>query len=728
MRQTRAFLILLFLSWVMFAQRPTFKLVRLTKDGPVVLEYWGDELLVKFRIGFGPQSTSAKSGIRQASATTLRSFAVEPQMDGYYAISYIGTVQTLQAMREQLANDPAFEWVSFSPVFHAYSNDPLFYGQWQLAGSFPGAIGWNQLSRLHADHVYVVVADTGACFGHEDFDWSRNFWNFNVFEPSKPAADDNGHGCAVASVIAAQTDNGKGIAGLADWVKFGFVKVLDKEGRSDAKTIAEGILAVARKTYELKRLEPLSRVILNLSFGSAEEVPPVMEAVQVALQAGVIVVAAAGNSALNIDRIKVTPASTPGVIAVGAHNWDNAVGGQGFWASNWGPKTVLLAAPGQDIMVAVPKGAATDGELYDPTGYRRLDGTSLSAPHVVGAIALMLAKFPEMLEDQIRIRLMNGNRSIKPWRLNSREYSATELFVSGARLSLEGLLVEDRIPPARPYIEVVKVGHSSAQILFTGTGDDGTDGTPFGARCLYSTIQDVPRLIEAVPYFGQFSGRDLPLTLRGPDNSPLLENSDYRVFCQAVDKAGNWSELSEPVEFHSAESQTASPIDLYGFSVQPGWLESEVVKWNEGRNPLLWHLTDFFSSRAWYAGVDEQFNYRAGVSDSEIISQEIDLRAESGSVSLHFRQFLQMLGYGTQGSHYDAAEIRIKSLADDGRISDKIVAESIPNTKGFGLEDYALDLSEYVGQRIFVSFRFFTNGSSLGIGWIINDVQLKTDR
>jgi subtilisin family serine protease len=718
-------------------ERPQFMKTVLTKDGPVTQQYWADELLAKL----SPSATQRKSAVRYASSLRPLATATAPSgFERFGVIPYGGTVEGLQAFQATVAADPSYEWVSFSPVFRGYqttttttTTDSLRWAQWQLSDGFPGNIGWGS-AAVKTDHVYVVFADTGGCFGHEDFDWSRNFWNYNALDSSKSPVDDQGHGCAVASIVAAKTNNGLGIAGIAPFVKYGFIKVLDKKGESDASTVVDGLLATAAIANALKQQEPHARVVLNLSFGAMDYIEPVAEAIRVLKAAGVIVVAAAGNSGLNIDRIKFTPASLPEVIAVGASDWENAVAARGWWASNWGPKSVLLAAPGMDVMAAVPKGTATDQELFDPSGYRRVDGTSFSAPHVVGAIALMLAQHPDLSESQIRIRLMNANRDMKPWKLNLRDYQSEELFTAAGSLRLDtGALADDNALPAQPYIKAVAVGHSSARLVLAGTGDDGVNGKPFGSRCFYSTRQFTNNPIEPgieevtfLPFLDSYTQADeIQVLLRGKERQPLQQDTAYHVACQVVDKVGNWSAPSELATFQTVASQSLFS-GLEGFTAEPGPISEFVAKFNGG-NLILWHQTSINGgTTVWYAGNGE-LNYRGQASDSELVSPEIDLRSVTGSISLRLQQFLQMFGLLMQGTSYDEAEVRVEDL-DASPVTAKIVAENLPNNSSFSLEERAFDLSEFAGKRIRLRFRFFTNGSSsVGIGWIIGQVQIRTD-
>jgi hypothetical protein len=238
---------------LLLASQPMFTITRLTSVGPVAQQYWGDRLLVKFRSGYAPTAASTKSAIRAVRADNVRrltvNFLASAALDGYYTITHRGTVAELLAFRASLASDPTFEWVSLSPVFKVSQAEmvPTVTKpyQWQIQPFVLGNIHWETLPKMWAEHIYLYVADTGACFGHEGFDWSRNFWNYNAIDSDKPAMDDHGHGCAVTSIVVAR-NNGKGIDGLAPFVKFGEVKVLNGEGYGAVEDIVNGILAVAQ--------------------------------------------------------------------------------------------------------------------------------------------------------------------------------------------------------------------------------------------------------------------------------------------------------------------------------------------------------------------------------------------------------------------------------------------------------------------------------------------------
>ena len=180
--------------------------------------------------------------------------------------------------------------------------------------------------------VNVAVIDTGIDLNHPDLQ-AAYAGGYNVFEPAKLPIDDNTHGTHVAGTIAA-TNNAFGVVGAAPGVKLWAVKALDQTGKGDDAWIAAALDWVIGKQRELG-----GRWVVNMSLGSAVQGGHLEEeAVERALRAGVILVAAAGNrGAAFLDY----PAVYPGVIAVGAVGTD----GRRAEFSSWG-LNMPVVAPG----------------------------------------------------------------------------------------------------------------------------------------------------------------------------------------------------------------------------------------------------------------------------------------------------------------------------------------------------------------------------------------------
>ncbi len=214
--------------------------------------------------------------------------------------------------------------------------------------------------------------DTGIDYTHPDL---GNYLplGFDFYNNDTDPFDDNGHGTHVAGTIAASIDNALGVAGLAN-VSFFAEKFLSSGGfGSDIGGAAAIVHAVDQGAH-----------ILSNSWGGYGESQILREAVDYALNAGVIVVAAAGNDGITTP---LYPAAFPGVIAVGATDASDSL----VSFSNYGD-WVDVTAPGVDILSTVPFG-----------GYEYFSGTSMATPHVSGLLALLKSHFPtytpQMLEE-----------------------------------------------------------------------------------------------------------------------------------------------------------------------------------------------------------------------------------------------------------------------------------------------------------------------------------------
>jgi len=223
--------------------------------------------------------------------------------------------------------------------------------------------------------ILVGVVDTGADFSHPDLAGKLVAgWDF-VNNDNDPA-DDNGHGTHVSGIIAADTNNGIGVAGVGFDTRVLVVKSLNAHGSGYYSTIAQGI------TYAVDH----GARIINLSLRGTVPSSVLQDAVNYAASKGVLVVAAAGNDG---SSAPVYPASYPQVLAVAATDWND----QRWSISNFGD-FVDLAAPGVGIYSTDWAGGAGP--------YASRSGTSMAAPHVSAVAALVLAVNPNLSADGVR--------------------------------------------------------------------------------------------------------------------------------------------------------------------------------------------------------------------------------------------------------------------------------------------------------------------------------------
>jgi subtilisin family serine protease len=173
--------------------------------------------------------------------------------------------------------------------------------------------------------------------------------------------DDQGHGTHVAGTIAAR-DNSYGVVGVAPEAKLFVVKALNARGSGNFSTVSEGIRSCIAHHAN----------VINLSLGSTDESETITSAIRDALDAGIVVVAAAGNEKRPVDF----PANVPGVVAVSSLSRDLKFS----YFSNRG-EGVSFIAPGEDILSTFPG-----------SQYAYAQGTSQAAPHVAGVAALLVSQ------------------------------------------------------------------------------------------------------------------------------------------------------------------------------------------------------------------------------------------------------------------------------------------------------------------------------------------------
>ncbi|MDP2650525.1 MAG: S8 family peptidase [bacterium] len=209
-----------------------------------------------------------------------------------------------------------------------------------------------------ANPIKVGIVDTGISKDHPDLRANIK-GGVNTIRPGKSWNDDNGHGSHVAGTVGA-LNNTVGVVGVGPAVDLYAIKVLNAGGSGYLSDVIEGIEWGV--TNNIK--------VLNMSLGTSSNIQSFHDAITAAYNAGVVLVAAAGNSGGSV----IFPAAYSEVIAVSATDASNALAG----FSSRGPE-VDLSAPGVSVY-----------STHKRSGYATLSGTSMAAPHVAGAAALVL--------------------------------------------------------------------------------------------------------------------------------------------------------------------------------------------------------------------------------------------------------------------------------------------------------------------------------------------------
>ena len=228
--------------------------------------------------------------------------------------------------------------------------------------------------------VTVAVLDTGMYSAHQDLAAVSLTSPWNEIDGSSDVADDNGHGTHVIGEIAAATDNGKGIAGIAPGVTVMPVKVLDQNGQGWFSWLLDGIDDA--RTHGAKVIS--MSLSGTMSPSSAAALQPTFDA---AYAAGITMVAAAGNTG---DTAVGYPCAFNHVLCVAAT--DNSDAQASFSVYN---QYVDIAAPGVSIL-----------STYSDGSYRQMSGTSMSTPHVAAVAALVRSAHPDETVDQVDAALL----------------------------------------------------------------------------------------------------------------------------------------------------------------------------------------------------------------------------------------------------------------------------------------------------------------------------------
>ncbi|MGD0272643.1 MAG: S8 family serine peptidase [Gaiellaceae bacterium] len=350
-----------------------------------------------------------------------------------------------EAVLSALERLPGVEYAETDGLVHADAvvvNDPyLNSSSWPLANPhFPDA--WSLTTG--SSNITVAVIDTGVQLDHPDLGTlvpGHDFVN-NDEDPS----DDEGHGTAVAGIIAAQGNNGQGVAGTCWQCRIMPVKVLDVAGLGQDSWIASGIIWAVDHGAD----------VINLSLGGPDSSQTLADSVSYAQDRGVVVVASAGNDSSSVPEY---PAAYPGVISVGGVDASD----NHYDFSDYG-SWVQVDAPGCTNTTHL-------GSVFRPESlyYVHFDfcGTSAAAPFVAGLAGLARSYNPAASALSVA---------------NAIEQSAHPL-ASGQGNSLHGLIDASAalqaiaLAPPGPHASFtpsVTVGVEPLRVTFTNNSTNAT--------------------------------------------------------------------------------------------------------------------------------------------------------------------------------------------------------------------------------------------------------------
>jgi subtilase family serine protease len=410
------------------------------------------EVLVKFRDGARPNAPSLAADVDALRVVPLgHRGALRLQSRSLSAATLL---QRLKRRPDVVYAEPNF-------IVHAIEepNDPRFDQLWglrnigQVINGLPGTAG----ADIHAASAWEItlgstanvvgIIDTGIDYTHQDL--APNVWSapsaytviidgtaitcaagthgFNAIARTCDPMDDHNHGTHVSGTIGAAGNNGLGVVGVNWTTQLMGIKFLDASGSgTTADSIAAVEFAIAVKQAFSAGGGANIRVLSN-SWGGPDFSQALLDEVNAANAADILVVAGAGNDSFDNGLLPFYPASfdAPNVVAVAATTRDDDLA----WFSNYGASSVHLGAPGEDIL------STTIGNTY-----AFASGTSMATPHVSGAAALVLSRCD--LDTAALKDTLLGSVDPLP--------SLRSLTISGGRVNVNNALHACTAPPDRP--------------------------------------------------------------------------------------------------------------------------------------------------------------------------------------------------------------------------------------------------------------------------------------
>jgi len=411
-----------------------------------------NEILVKFKEGI---DASKKALVFEKLGGKLKEKILTKMMEksgdkgGVDLVSISGTVaNAILAARNYTEieyAEPNYIYQHFATLNDTYFTNGSLWGMYGPSSSpanqygSQAAAAWDA-GKTGSNTVYVGIIDEGYMYTHEDlaanagtnpgevagngvdddgngyvddiYGWDFDGNNNSVFDGT---GDD--HGTHVAGTIGGVGGNGKGVAGICWNVKLLDAKFLGNRGGTTANAIKAVDYFTALKNAGV------NIVATNNSWGGGGFSQALLDAILRANTAGVLFIAAAGNSGTNNDVTTSYPSNYTSANVIAVASITNTGALSSF--SQYGATTVDLGAPGSGIWSTVPK--SSKGKVI--SGYASYNGTSMATPHVTGAAALYAASHAGASASTIKNAILSN--AIPTASLNGKSVTGGRLNVSG---------------------------------------------------------------------------------------------------------------------------------------------------------------------------------------------------------------------------------------------------------------------------------------------------------
>ena len=474
-----------------------------------------DSLIVKYKKSATAQMRKQARELVKAKISDLNKDELDDNytslLSGRLAKFNISGMTTKQAI-ELLKSHQAIEYVEpdYKVSISSIPNDPNFENLWALnnEGQTGGVVdadidaveAWDISTGSH--DVVVGVIDTGIDYSHPDL--ADNAWvnsseiagdgidndgngfiddihGINAITDIGDPMDDEGHGTHVSGTIGATGNNSVGVVGVNQDVSIVGCKFLDASGsgaNSDAIKCIDYMIGLKNSGVNLR--------VLNNSWGGGGYSQALADAITETENAGILFVAAAGNSEVDNDVNPHYPSSYEHDNVLSIASTDSSDNMSSF--SQWGLTSVDMGAPGSDILSTLPG-----------NNYASYSGTSMATPHVVGAAALVLSVNPDLTTSALKEILMSSGDA------NTALQGKT---VAGTRLNAYQALLDADPTPGFKF----SVSPSAQQII---AGDTAT--YTFTVGSIADWEGDVSLVLS-----GTLDGASLSQTIANPGDEVTL--------------------------------------------------------------------------------------------------------------------------------------------------------------------------------------------------------------
>lgn len=436
----------------------------------------------------------------------------------------------LERAMQKLHQDPGVAYAVTNKIVSHFGEvrpddlHPDLYGMERISAP----AGWADTSGDRSKAPLIAIIDSGTDYTHPDL--QANIWTnpgeipgdgidndgngiiddihgYNAAEKNGDPRDSGSHGTHVAGTVAAVGNNGLGVTGVA-W----------EAQLIPCRFISGGFGTMADAIAALTYADAQGARVTQNSWGGTNPDQALIDALAAS---PALHICAAGNSGNDSDLKPLFPAAYPlnNILAVAATDHQDQLA----TFSNYGAQSVDLAAPGVNTYSTLPGGE-----------YGNKSGTSMATPHVSGAASLVLSKFPDLSNQQLKERLMFSTD-----RLPQLEGK----LVSGGRLNLARALENDRVAPGMvSELQSGEVTSRSVALRWKASGDDGIHGTASAYEIAYSDkpfsedeLKTKPQVFMGAPKApGQLETVTFPLT-------PSAADRELFVAVRAVDNVGNRS-------------------------------------------------------------------------------------------------------------------------------------------------------------------------------------------